>query len=228
MGLRDDLVTHVTQVFSSRWQEDNAISVPAPESLALDANHAKTLQSATVLYADLDSSTAMVDTQHWTLSAEVYQTFLRCAARLIRYQGGTVTSYDGDRVMGVFVGEGKNTRAVKCALNIHFAVYEIIRPAFRAQYPQDSFVIKHVVGIDSSPLRAVRIGVRGDNDITWVGSAANWAAKLTGLSGGPTWISESIFQRMNDSVKLSKGVSMWTSHPWQGRTVYSSNFYSRF
>ena len=54
-------------------------------------------------------------------AAEVYKAFLRCAARIIRAEGGAITAYDGDRVMAVFVGEGKNTAAVRCALKVHWA-----------------------------------------------------------------------------------------------------------
>ena len=55
----------------------------------------------TVLYADLDDSTKLVDTMSPEFAAEVYKSYLVCAARIIRDQGGVITAYDGDRIMAV-------------------------------------------------------------------------------------------------------------------------------
>jgi|GraSoiStandDraft_1057264.scaffolds.fasta_scaffold1156383_2 class 3 adenylate cyclase len=48
----------------------------------------------------------MVNSHEWTVAAEVYKTFLSCATRIARSEGATITSYDGDRIMGIFAGEG--------------------------------------------------------------------------------------------------------------------------
>src|SRR4051812_48025910 len=102
MGLKDDLNAQVKETFRLKWDEEVAQAVPAPEDLRLNANHAKDLEQATVLYADLDGSTTMVDNWKWWFSAEVYKCFLRCAGQIIRSEGGVITAYDGDRIMAVF------------------------------------------------------------------------------------------------------------------------------
>ena len=208
MGLKDDLSAEVKSTFAQAWEVQKTESVPAPEDLRLNANHAKDLEKATVLYADLDGSTSMVDNYKWEFSAEIYKTFLRCASQIIRSEGGTITAYDGDRVMAIFTGGTKNTDAVRCALKINYAVSEIIQPTINAQYTTD-FKLSHVVGIDTSQLRASRIGVRGDNDLVWIGRAANHAAKLTNESGKPTWITKAVYDSMNDDVKFHNGQHMW-------------------
>lgn len=214
MGLKADLEAEVKTTFASQWETQTTTSVPAPEDLRLNANHAKDLEAATVLYADLDGSTNMVDTFTWTFSAEVYKTYLRCAAQIIKSEEGVVTAYDGDRIMAVFTGDYKNTRAVRCALKINYAVCEIVRPALKQQYPSKEFTLRHVVGVDTSQLRTARIGVHGDNDLVWIGRAANHAAKLTGLSEKATWISKTVYDNMNDDVKYSKGTNMWEMRYW--------------
>lgn len=228
MGLKDDLTKEVKETFSSQWEVQATASVPAPEDLRLNANHAKDLETATVLYADLDGSTNMVDNNDWTFSAEVYKAYLRCAAEVIRSENGVITAYDGDRVMAIFTGGSKNTSAVRCALKINFAVCEIIRPALKAQYPSKEFTLKHVVGIDTSRLRTARIGVRGDNDLVWIGQAANYAAKLTTLCEKATWITKSVYDQMNDEVKFSGGKNMWEARYWtpmNNLQVYCSTYW---
>lgn len=228
MGLKDDLASEVKATFSQQWDVQETKSVPAPEDLRLNANHAKDLETATVLYADLDGSTNMVDGYQWEFSAEVYKTFLRCAAQVIRSEGGVITAYDGDRVMAVFTGGSKNTSAVRCALKINYAVSNIIQPALNAQYCNTNFNLKHVVGIDMSQLRTARIGVRGDNDLVWIGRAANYAAKLTNESGMPTWITKAVYDQIHDEVKFHNGQDMWQLRYWssmKNMPIYCSTYW---
>lgn len=227
MGLKADLAAEVKSTFSSQWDVQTSLKVPAPEDLRLNANHAKDLEQAVVLYADLDGSTNMVDSYDWWFSAEIYKSFLRCAAAVVKSEAGTITAYDGDRIMAVFTGDAKCTDAVRCAMKIAYAVEEIVQPAIIAQYPNSSFVLKHVVGVDVSQLRTSRIGVRGDNDLVWIGRAANYAAKLTNLSGYSTWITGSVYKAMNNSVKFVNSVDMWEHHQWttmNNMSIYRSNY----
>ncbi len=229
MGLKDELSDEVKSTFAQAWDVQKTESVPAPEDLRLNANHAKDLEKATVLYADLDGSTSMVDNYKWEFSAEIYKTFLRCASQIIQSEGGAITAYDGDRVMAIFTGGTKNTDAVRCALKINYAVSEIIQPAIDAQYKTD-FKLRHVVGIDTSQLRTSRIGVRGDNDLVWIGRAANHAAKLTNESGKPTWITKAVYDSIMDDVKFHNGQNMWQKAYWTSMNnmeVYSSTYWWR-
>lgn len=227
MGLKDDLKAEVKATFSSGWDVQATTNVPDPEDLRLNANHAKDLETATVLYADLDGSTNMVDNYDWHFSAEVYKTYLRCAAQVIKSERGVITSYDGDRVMAIFTGDSKNTAAVRCALKINYAVIEIIRPSLKAQYPNKNFTLKHVIGIDTSRMRTARIGVRADNDLVWIGRAANYAAKLTTLPDKATWITKSVYDKISSEAKYSKGINMWEERRWSAMNnmpIYCSGY----
>ncbi|NGZ88618.1 adenylate/guanylate cyclase domain-containing protein [Duganella aceris] len=227
MSLKKKLDEDVQKTFREQWEVQVTSSVPAAEDLRLNSNHAKDLETATVLYADLNGSTKMVDQYDWRFSAEVYKTFLRCAADIIRAEGGAITAYDGDRIMGIFTGETKNTTAVRCALKITFAVREIIQPALKNQYQGNDFTVGHIVGIDTSRLRTARTGVRGDNDLVWIGRAANYAAKLTSVPGKTIWITNTVYDAMNDTVKYSNGQNMWAQHTWNDMdnvTIYGSTY----
>ncbi|UXY16684.1 adenylate/guanylate cyclase domain-containing protein [Chitiniphilus purpureus] len=231
VGLKSDLDTEIATIFKSAWRVQKTETVPEPTDLVLNSNHAKDLEEATVLYADLDGSTSMVDSYSWEFSAEIYKSYLRCAGQIIRGEGGVITAYDGDRIMAIFTGDAKNSAAARCALRINYAVLFIIQPAIQAQYKQSPFILKHVVGIDTSPLRAARIGVRGENDIVWVGRAANHAAKLTSLSGAATWITASVYDRLNKESKFAGDVDMWTPMIWKSMgdmSIYASNYHWAF
>lgn len=229
MALSDDLQAKVKEIFAAKWEKRQGRVVPDPEDLAL-GNEAVEFDRATVLYADLSGSTKLVDQKGWEFAAEVYKTYLHCAASIIRAEGGAITSYDGDRVMAVWIGDVQCTPAARCALKINYAVNKVINPALKAQYTTSDYVVKQVVGIDTSLLRATRTGVRGGNDIVWVGRSANYAAKLTEI--GPscsTWITKEVFDRLHDDAKLggANRHSMWKPYTWNAHgnhSIYGSTW----
>ncbi len=146
MGLKSDLESEVGTIFRSGWAERQGTVVPDADSVKL-TNDAVNL-NATVLYADMANSTAMVDYGGRFATPESYKCFLHCAAKIIRSEGGTITAYDGDRVMAVYLGGSKNTLAVRTAMKITWASINIINPAKERQYPQNNYPVRHAIGID--------------------------------------------------------------------------------
>jgi class 3 adenylate cyclase len=228
MALKDDLDKEVAAIFKAAWDKRDGTVVPADDSLRL-GNDAVALD-ATVLYADLADSTSLVDSHIDSFAAEIYKTFLHCAAKIIRQEGGTITAYDGDRIMAVYLGNSKNTSAVRTALKINHAVTYIINPAMQVQYPGEPYRLKHVVGIDNSRLVVARTGVRGANDLVWVGRAANYAAKLATLPEAyGTYITAQVHDNMNTQVTTwTDGRAMWEAVRWanfNNSIVYRSNWW---
>lgn len=230
MGLLKDLQDHAAQTFREQWTTRAGQVVPSPTDLKL-SNDAVEFERATVLYADLTGSTNMVDTLGWQKAAEIYKTFLFCSGKIIRDSGGVITSYDGDRVMAVFIGSTQTSDAAICGMKINWAVQSVVNPALSKQYAGNSFTVSQVVGIDTSSIRAARTGVRGDNDIVWVGRAANYAAKLTEIKlPQRTWITEDAYNRLRDEAKFGGNPkqNMWKQFSWTQQNdipVYGSTYW---
>ncbi|MBU2049644.1 MAG: adenylate/guanylate cyclase domain-containing protein [Gammaproteobacteria bacterium] len=229
MTLRADLDEWVRDTIQSQWTVQNTDLIPSAEDLRLNSNHAKAIERATVLYADLDGSTSMVDTLSWQFSAEIYKCFLKCAGDIIKSEGGTITAYDGDRIMAIFTGNAQTTSATRCAMKIHYAVENIIQP-YVDRRGTTQYSVNHVVGIDTGELHAARIGVHRDNDLVWIGRAANYAAKLTGMDGKPTRLTAEAYLRLNDSLLTVNGASIWGFDYWSemGITHYFTHWHHRF
>lgn len=227
MGLKDELVNFCGDVITSKWETTEGRVVPDENSRLTLKNTAITIEG-TVLYSDLDGSTAMVDGFKNWFAAEIYKSYLYCCARIISAHDGVVSAYDGDRVMAVFIGGSKNTNAAKAALKIKWAVDNIIMPKVRARYPNTKFELKHVTGIDTCPLFVAKTGARGANDLVWVGRAANYAAKLTSLPSTYTYVTESVYKMLNKEVKVSTdGRAMWQAVTWNtfnNQTIYRSEW----
>lgn len=225
MPLTEDLTQEIKNIFATSWQERDGQKVPEAEDVKL-GNDAVKLQ-ATVLYADLAESTSLVDGHKTWFAAEVYKAYLHSASKIIRDEGGIITAFDGDRVMAVFIGDYKNTSAARCALKINHAVVKIINPAIKAKFSTD-YSVKHSVGVDTSTLFVAKTGIRGSNDLVWVGRAANYAAKLCSLreASYASYITADVFKGMADVVKFSSTKPMWELRTWSEKkiNVYRSSW----
>lgn len=226
MALADDLNSQVVQIFREQWTTRSGRVVPEPDDLALSNN--AVVIDGTVLYADLDESTDLVNSKKPGFAAEIYKAFLGCAARIIKAAGGEITGYDGDRIMAVFIGKRRNSKAARTGLKINHAVTQIINPALERQYPNDRYTVNHQVGIDTSRLFVARTGIREANDLVWVGRAANYAAKLSARSGPSTQITAAVYNQLSQDTKVSSdGRNMWTQQTAAeigGATIYVSNW----
>ena len=230
MTFATDLEAETKSIFTAKWTERDGLVVPEAKDVGLGADAVKL--DGTVLYADLAESTQLVDGYLPWFAADVYKAYLHSAARIIKHNGGEITAYDGDRIMAVFNSPTKNTSAARAALGLNYFVVKILNPQVRQQYPtiDPSFSIRHAAGIDTSPLFVARTGIRGSNDLVWVGKAANYAAKLCSLREGDyaTWITDRVFARLSNELKTSSdGRAMWEQRTWTktAMTVYRSNWY---
>lgn len=213
MAIVDDVRNDITAALNQKMEIRVGEVVPEAENVL---SHQAVKLDATMLYADLADSTGIV-TYNREMAARLIKAFLSSSARLIRHNGGYVRSFDGDRVMGVFITEGnrgKNTSAVKCAMNIDWAVFNVIKPLFEAAYTvfrNGAFPLYQCVGIDTGEHLVVRAGIRKNNDLTWIGRAANIAAKLSTIRNYPytIQITQRVYNQMNESVKIINGKNIW-------------------
>ncbi len=220
MALKEDLQAETYSIFRSTWTERDGAVVPEPEAIGLKNDGVHLV--AACLYADMAESTHLANNETPQFAAEIYKAFLHCASKIIKNEGGTITSFDGDRVMGVFIGDTKNTNAVRAGLKINYAVTNIINPQMRRIYTNKNYEVSHSVGIDTSRIFAARTGVRGSNDIVWVGRAANYAAKLCSLRDGyyRTWITEDVHNVLMDEVKTINNQYIWEKRLWTPMNNY--------
>lgn len=234
MSLEDSISTEVSRILSMSWNVQDGRSVPSTESIAL-AGGAKRFE-ATVLYADLSQSSKLATDFKQRTAAKVIRAFLYCMCRLIKEMDGEITSFDGDRVMGVFIGNAKNTNAATCALNMNYVLQRIIKPKLSQHFQSltnEGFLISHCVGIDTSQVLVARAGQRGANDLVWIGRAPNLAAKLSELreDNYTSFISEEVFSSLNETAKYGGNPRqlMWGKRSFEfldeSIVVYRSNWW---
>jgi class 3 adenylate cyclase len=231
MKSSSEILADVAKTFATKWETRDGQVVPDPSAIKLGNDAVKL--DGTVLYADMKDSTDLVDNYKDWFAAEIYKSYLLSACHVIRNNHGEITSFDGDRVMAVFIGASKNSIAVKAALQICYIVQEI-NNKLKSAYPSTSYSLHQSIGIDSSPIFAARTGIRNANDLVWVGPAANHAAKFCAEANEtfPVVISEGVYKKLNDESKFGGSPSrdMWERHSQQttGLTLYRSSWHWKF
>ena len=212
MALLNTLTEEVNNILNITWEERSGNVVPDTTDIALKNGAVKI--EATFLYADLAGSSILAKKCPWETTAKIIRTYLDTAVRLIRHHGGEIRSFDGDRVMGIFKGDSPNTSAANCARKIDWVVEKLINPKAKAKFnsiQNNNIQIKHCVGIDTSEARAVRSGIRNNNDLIWIGKAPSFAAKLSDIREYPysVYISNDCFKKLADTAKKNGDESIW-------------------
>ena len=233
MSLKDDVSSEIDGVLSQAWDIRDGTVVPETDDVALAGGGVNL--KATMLYADLADSTALSTSFDRRIAAKVIKSFLAASSRIIRAQGGYIRSFDGDRVMAVYLGDLKNTSAAKTTLMINWAVLQLLRPKVEAKYPSlkdGGYTIQHCVGVDTSEVLVARAGIRNNNDLVWIGRSPNAAAKLATLRESPyhSYLTKDVYDVLAEEAKLGGDPKrpMWEARTWKPApgidTVYRSSW----
>lgn len=230
MASKSELEGHVAEIFSTSWSVVKSTKVPESSDVVLK-NGASEIE-AVFLYADLAGSSLLAQTCPWTTTAKIIRAYLDCAVRQIRANGGAIRSFDGDRVMGIFIGNRANSRATLAARELDYCVHNIINPKAKKSFKSirdNEIVIKHCAGIDYGVVRAVRAGIRNNNDLIWIGKAAAFAAKLSDVREYPyeVFISKAVYNKISEDSKIVGGKNIWEERSIEYldkmETVYRTN-----
>ncbi|HKU81100.1 MAG TPA: hypothetical protein VJP76_02935 [Candidatus Tumulicola sp.] len=212
MSLKDDLLKACSDVVNATWDPRDGRKVPSVDDVALKEGAVEL--EGSVVYADLADSTGLVENSKIKFAAHVTRVFLYVSSQLIKQCGGTIRSFDGDRVMGIFTGDKHVDAAAKAAFMITYAKNNVIIPSLsKAWNMADSpWKFNYGVGLDTSSLTVIRAGVRGDNDLVWLGSCANHSAKLSNRRDvGYTTFATDRFVKATIYQKNDSGTPTWVT-----------------
>lgn len=235
MALKADLESRVTEVLSVAWDIRDGQVVPTTDDVKL-SNGAVKLEAA-YLYADLADSTTLARDFDRRTTARAVRAYLSVMSRLITAHDGEIRSFDGDRVMGIFIGGSKRSNAAKCCLKMNWAFREIVRSKFQAKHPAvkaKGYTLEHAAGVDMGEVLVVRAGVRGSNDLISIGAAPNLAARLSDIREAPyrSFLTAAVYDGLSAETKFAgngSGSNMWEERSLTVRSrkmsVYRSSYH---
>ncbi len=142
------------------------------------------------------------------------------SVRIIKANGGEVRSFNGDGMLALFVGGSRSTHAAKAAKQVDWFVGNILKPELAKYFENNQGASEQKLdfnigcGLDDGHIFAVRVGIRGTNDVAWVGRCTNTAAKLASDVSSPfhnVAVTREVYGRLNNSQKYYRfGTHMWS------------------
>jgi adenylate cyclase len=210
MALLDDLKNKINSYAIEKYEIEETTIVPSTDYSKLTFGNKGLTSSFAFLFVDIRKSSQLHDTYGHALAAKIYQSFHEINVGVIGNNNGSVRAFDGDRVMGVFAGERMRSRAVKAAMQIHWAVRNILNPTLKTN-------IRIGAGVDNGVTLVTKVG-KGRNtenhDLVWIGKASNYASHLANEADNSTIISVDTFKYMAEENKIlstKEPKEIWTA-----------------
>lgn len=206
MALLDDLKNKISSYSTEKYEIEATTIVPSTDYSKLTFGNKGLTCEFAFLFIDIRQSSQLHDVYGFKTAAKIYQSFHEINVRVIQANEGSIRAFDGDRAMGVFAGDFKNGNAVMAAMQIQWAIRNILNPTLGT-------TIKCGAGIDFGTTLVTKVG-KGRNtenqDLVWIGKASNYASHLSNEANNSIIISTNSFNKLHESRKIYDGKEMWT------------------
>jgi adenylate cyclase len=218
---KTDLQAMVDGFLAGTYATTNPRGVPEAADIPLGNNAAKLTASA--LFIDLRQSSDITNAFRRQTAAKMLKSYFDGCVRIVNHNSGVVRSFNGDGLLALFIGDQRADHAVKAAMQIKWFVEHILWPKFNGYFAANQAArgarlnFSFGAGVDDGDIYAVRVGIRGTNDVAWVGRCTNTAAKLSNVLHHPRNIAVTrlVYDQLSSARKLSKGINMWSpSERW--------------
>lgn len=205
MAFIDDVKNKVNTFFKEPYKLTETKTVPSTQGVKLTFGNSGLLAELCFIFIDIRASSKLHAIYGVQKAAKIYQSFHAINVKIITRLGGEVRSFDGDRIMAVFSGDEKCSNATKAAMQIRWAIENILNPNLKTQINPNRG-IQIGVGIDYGETLITKVG-KGRNtnnhDLIWIGQACNNASHLCQEANNSIIISEKVYKKLSDSIKFS-------------------------
>jgi adenylate cyclase len=207
MPLLDDLKITTDKFFRENFEVNDTTIIPTTDYKKLTFGNKGVKTELTFLFIDIRKSSELHDNYGFVDAAKIYQSFHDINVRIINKRQGEVRAFDGDRIMGVFSGPSKNNNAVAAAMNIRYAIREVLNKKLPNNKP-----INIGIGIETGITLITKVG-RGDdennNDLVWIGKACNYASHMCNESTNQIYISPTVYSFLDGTNKKVNNNDIW-------------------
>jgi class 3 adenylate cyclase len=197
--------------------------LPDPDQLGLAEG--RRLEAA-VLYNDLRGFSQLVATNPRRQVLLVLDAFVSEMVRAAREMNGEVVDCAGDRVMAIFwrpYGD-RSVSPIHDAIKCAFWMQTIVNRALNSVLINASLPsLGCGIGIDYGTVVVARVGIRNRNKMVFLGSAANWAARLESYAqAGQTVLSDLVYKHRPDFMTAQNGWLFYPGPSWLNASYWTS------
>ncbi len=126
MPLKLEIETKLSSFFKEKFDVKETTIVPSTDYSKLTFGNTGLISDLCFLFVDIRESSKLHERYGFANAARIYESFHEINVRLINTNNGKVRAFDGDRIMAVFSGDNKCTNAVKTAMQINWAIRNIL------------------------------------------------------------------------------------------------------
>lgn len=203
---RKALTDKVDALFSEEFSQHDVKDVPVIGMKRLTHGASGLEGQFTFLYVDMRRSSELANSHRRQTVARIFKAFHFAMVEILKDQGGSVRSFDGDRVMAVFGGEGAVNAAVEAAMLMKGAKQDVLGPKISSKYKNESFDLG--VGIATGTALCIKAGVGYDEnnrDLIWIGHPPNLGAKLSDSAKHPNniWVCASTLAGLREGNRYT-------------------------
>lgn len=221
MPTKAELTALVDGDMAGSYETSAPRGIPKPADIGLGKKAAKL--EATSLFIDVRQSSDITNTFRRQTAAKMLKSYYDGAVRIIGSHDGEVVSFNGDGMLALFIGGSRTTQAVDSAQQVDWFIAHILWPKFNRYFDGNEAARGQRLnfsvgcGIDDGGIYAVRIGIRGTNDIAWVGRCTNTSAKLSNILHRPANIAvtRAAYSRLRRPMRYSAGQHMWSEEKFE-------------
>lgn len=214
MALLDDLKTTVSGYLAGNYETYEPKNIPLPEDIGLGNKAAK--MQATALFIDVRQSSDITEAFRLQTAAKMMKGYFRGAVKIVRANNGHVRSFNGDGMLAFFMGDYRSNNAAKAAMQVRWFVGKVLQPEFQSYFKNNLTALGKALdfsigcGLDEGQIFAVRVGIKGTNDVAWVGRPTNTAAKLASIPDpNRIRVTRAVYERLNKDRKYAGDKHMW-------------------
>jgi class 3 adenylate cyclase len=209
---KTDLENNVDRVFGEDFTQVVSDVIPDIENSIdrrLTLGNKGILGDFTFLYVDMRGSSSYTDQHRLQTITKIYKAYHICMVDCIKIFNGRIRSFDGDRVLGVFSGPGKENNALNCAMKMVGCKIDLLQPKIYSTYNNDNFSLGIGISTGKTMVSIAGSGYDKNNrDLIWIGNAPNLGSKLSDEADSPysIYICKNTYDGLSDINKyVTKG-----------------------
>ncbi len=216
-----EIIEKMEEKLNGRLEVQDSTKIPSPEDLPLHQNTGSKLETA-AFYIDLRGYSDLLENRRFDTVGRIISAFHYTIARFIKFHSGHIISFMGDGLLALF--EPKNNpikNAVECALKYKYFFKNYFSNEIRERWKIE---LDYGIGIAYGQIIAIRTGMKGKNDITWVGRCIKDAVKIgdyLNKSNGNIGITHSVYDKLPEGLRRAGD----DTECWELTSTESLEFY---
>ena len=182
-------ISFVKEIFEdikNNFMEDieilNKDTIPSEEQFKIEIQQWIKIKDVVCVYIDLASSTKINIQENQKLAAHIFDSYIKSIVKIFKEYQCKYIDIQGDGCFALFDGVDRINRAIVAAATIKTLLSRNTNYFSKFVSNQlNSTNLSLRIGIHQGNILAKKAGIRGENEVIWLGDAASIASKICNL-----------------------------------------------